>query len=240
MNRRAIATILTLSLLTSVTTQADENRDATHKRLIELHQVDKEPRELSKEFTKAITFKFVDENDKPIRGDFTLHHYKNGKYFQNWHRDLSLNENGEIAIKEFPPEFEFGGSSKDEFYHYWIRSADLDSTKETFVHRCTPSGAMKFQITSFPKKYYSSLVVEYHKKFDDGSRQVVKGIGIFPDDPEHVIGGLDPGEYFITIKFHYKDAKPIFRSDPFKIELKKYTSLPKIEITGSAIEVSKH
>lgn len=201
--------------------------------------VDKEPRELSKEFTKPITFKFVDENDKPIDGDFTLHQYKKGRYFGNWHRYLPLNRDGEIVIKEFPPKFEFGGSSKDDFYHYWIRSADLDPTKTTFLHRCTPSGAMKFEITSFPKKHYASLVVEYHKKADDRSHKVVKGIGIFPDDPEHVIGGLEPGEYFIAIKFHYEDTNPVFKSPAFKIGLKKYTTLSKIEITESAIDSTR-
>jgi hypothetical protein len=118
MNHGAIATTLAMSLLLGVTTHADEKQEDPPKRRIVLPPVDKKPRELSKKFTKAITFKFVDENDKPIRGDFTLHQYRKGKYFENWHRYLPLNEDGEITIKEFPPEFEFGGSSKDDFYHY--------------------------------------------------------------------------------------------------------------------------
>ena len=68
-----------------------------------------EPRELSKKFIRPIAFRFVDEHDRPIRGDFTLHQYKDGKFFKNWHRSLPLSENGEITLKTFPPEFEFGG-----------------------------------------------------------------------------------------------------------------------------------
>jgi hypothetical protein len=200
-----------------------------------IHAEDDAPRELSKEFTKPITFKFVDENKKPINGNFTLHQYKKRSYFKNWHRYLPLDKNGAITINAFPPVFEFGGSSKDQFYHYWIRSAKLDPTKTEYLYTCTPSGAMKFEITEFPKKHYDSLVVEYHKKTIGEFHRVVKGIGVFPDDPEHTIGDLKPGEYFIAIKFDYEDKKPIFKSAPFTIKLKKYTVLPKIEITEEAI-----
>lgn len=206
-----------------------------------VHAEDK-VRELSDRFTKPITFKFVDEAGKPIKGTFTLHHTKNGKYAENWHRYKPLNEQGEIAIAEFPPEFEFGGTSNDEFYHYWIRSSELDPAKTNYSHRCSPSGAMKFEITKFPRKdgdLMPSLVVEYHKKQTDGIHKLVKGIGVFPDDPEHTIGGLEPGEYFIAIKFEYEDKKPIFKSEPFSIKLKEYTALPKIEITEAMIEASK-
>jgi hypothetical protein len=196
-------------------------------------------REYSKKFTKPILFKFVDENNDPIKGDFTMHQYKKGNYFDNWHRYLPLNKKGEISIKKFPPEFQFGGSSKDEFYHYWIQSSKLDPKKETFLYHCTPSGAMKFEITSFPKRYHGSLVVEYHKKMNDGTYKVVKGIGIFPDDPQHVIGGLEEGNYFIKIKFKYKDKKEIFKSHDFKIVIKKYTTLPKIKITEPMIKATR-
>jgi hypothetical protein len=198
-----------------------------------------ESKELSKEFTNPITFRFLTEDGDPIQGTFTLHQYKNGRYFENWHRYLPLDAKGEITIKEFPPEFQFGGSSKDDFYRYWIRSALLDPTKDTFVHRCRPTGAMKFEIVKFPKKYHDSLIVEYHRKLDDGSHTLAKGIGIFPDDPEHTIGGLVPGEYFIAIKFEYEDERPIFKSKQFVIKVKEYSTLPKIEITEAAIEASK-
>ncbi len=206
-----------------------------------VHAEDKD-RELSDQFTKPITFKFVDEAGNPIKGTFTLHQTKNGEYVDNWHRYKRLNENGEIIITEFPPEFEFGGTSNDEFYHYWIRSSELDPAKTNYLHRCSPSGAMKFQITKFPRMgndLLPSLVVEYHIKKMDGSHNLVKGIGIFPDDPEHTIGGLEPGEYFIAIKFDYEDMKPIFQSEPFSIKLKEYAALPKIEITDAMIEESK-
>lgn len=200
---------------------------------------DEELRTLSKEFTKPIAFRFVDETGEPIDGTFTLHHTKDGRYVDNWHRYKPLNEQGEITIDEFPPEFEFGGSSNDEFYHYWIRSADLDPAQGRYLHRCSPSGAMKFEITSFPEEHYDSLVVRYWRHRADGSHERVKGIGIFPDDPEHSIGGLDPGTYHIEIKFNYEDKKPIFTSEPFTIKLKEYTTLPKIEITENAIEESR-
>jgi hypothetical protein len=101
---------------------------------------------------------------------------------------------------------------------------------------------MKFEITKFPRKDNDpspSLVVEYHQKQADGTQKLVKGIGIFPDDPEHTIGGLEPGEYFIAIKFEYEDKKPFFESEPFEVRLKEYTSLPKIEITEGMIDASK-
>lgn len=98
---------------------------------------------------------------------------------------------------------------------------------------------MKFEITKFPKKHYNSLVVEYHKKVIGNFHMRVKGIGIFPDDPEHTIGGLKPGEYYIAIKFKYKDKKPIFKSEPFTVKLKEYTTLPKIQITEAAINAAK-
>jgi hypothetical protein len=203
-----------------------------------VHAEDKD-RELSDRFTKPITFKFVDEAGEPIKGTFTLHHTKNGKYVENWHRYKPLNEQGEITIAEFPPEFEFGGTSNDDCYLYWIRSSELDPAKTKYLRRCSPSGAMKFEITKFPKKYYASLVVEYHRKLNDGSHEFAKGIGIGPDDPQHTIGGLESGEYFIAIKFHYEDEKPIFKSEPFSIKVKEYAALPKIEITEAMIEASK-
>ena len=236
MSHRALAITILLAVTPFGTALSDDNAP---KRRIMLPPKEEKPRELSKQFTQPITFKFVDENDKPIAGTFTLHQTKKGKYFENWHRYLKLNKDGEITIKEFPPEFEFGGSSDNDFYHCWIESADLDSKKDNYLHRCTPSGAMKFEITAFPKEHYKSLVVEYHQKMDDGNYQIVKGIGIYPDDPEHTIGGLDPGEYFIAIKFHYEDKKPIFKSAPFAIKLKEYTALPKIEVTESAIDAAK-
>ncbi|MGJ8658084.1 MAG: hypothetical protein ACSHX6_16675 [Akkermansiaceae bacterium] len=206
-----------------------------------IHAEDDAPKELSKEFTKPITFKFVNEDGKPINGDFTLHQYKKrnlleqSSYFKNWHRYLPLDKNGAITIKTFPPVFEFGGTSKDKFYTYWIRSAELDTKKTEYLFTCTPTGAMKFEITEFPKEHYDSLVVEYHKKVIGGFHRVVRGIGIHPNDPEHTIGDLKPGEYFIAIKFDYEDKKPIFKSAPFTIKLKKYTVLPKIRITKEAI-----
>lgn len=205
-------------------------------------QAEDKDREISDRFTKPITFKFVDEAGKPIKGTFTLHHTKNGEYVENWHRYKPLNEQGEITIAEFPPEFEFGGTSNDEFYHYWIQSSELDPAKTNYLHHCSPSGAMRFQITKFPRKnneLFPSLVVEYHKKQPDGSHQLVKGIGVFPDDAEHTVGGLEAGEYAIAIKFEYEDKKPIFKSEPFSIKMKEYTVLPKIEITEAMIEASK-
>ena len=196
-------------------------------------------RDLSKVFTNPITFKFVDEAGKPIEGTFTLHQTKKGEYVRNWHRYKPLDEKGEITITEFPPEFEFGGTSKNDFYHYWGRSSDLDPAKSICLHRCSPSGAMKFEITQFPREYRDSLVVEYHKQQADGSHKIVKGIGIFPDDPEHTIGGLEPGEYFVAIKFEYEDKKPFYQSKPFEVKVKEYTSLPKIEITEDMIDASK-
>lgn len=196
-------------------------------------------RGLSEAFTNPITFRFVDENGEPIEGNFTLHQTKKGEYVRNLHRYKPLNEKGEITITELPLEFEFGGTSKNDFYHYWARSLDLDPAKTTYLHRCSPSGAMKFEITKFPQKYHDSLVVEYHKKQADGSHKIVKGIGIFPDDPEHTIGGLEPGEYFIAIKFEYEDRNPFYQSKPYEVKLKEYTSLPKIEITEGMIDASK-
>ena len=222
MNRKSI-TISFVYLLLGVFSNAEENP----------------PLELSKKFTNPITFKFIDENGKPIDGDFTLHQYKKGRYFKNWHRYLPLNKDGAITINKFPPSFQFGGSSKDDFHHYWIRNSELDPAKREYVHRCTPSGAMKFEITKFPKKHHDSLVVEYHKKMIGDFHRIVKGIGIFPDDPEHTIGGLKPGEYYIAIKFEYEDKKPIFKSEPFTVKLKEYTTLPKIEITEAAINAAK-
>jgi hypothetical protein len=209
------------------------------------HAQNDTPRELSKIFTKPITFKFLDENGNPIDGDFTLHQYKKrslfemSSYFKNWHRYLPLDKEGSITIKAFPPVFEFGGSSKDDFYHYWIRSADLDPTKTEYVYRCQPSGAMKFEIIEFPREHFNSLVVEYHKKTNGDFHRMVKGIGIHPNDPEHTIGGLEPGEYFIAIKFKYEDKSPIFKSESFTINLKEYTTLPKIKITSADIRASK-
>ena len=202
-------------------------------------QAEDKDRELSEDFTNPITFKFVDEAGEPIEGTFTLHQTKNGKYIRNWHRYKPLNKKGEITITEFPPEFEFGGTSKNDFYHYWTPSLDLDPAKTTYLHRCSPTGAMRFEITKFPRKYHDSLVVEYHQKQTDGSHNIVKGIGIFPDDPEHTIGGLEPGEYFVAIKFEYEDKKPFYESKPFQVRLKEYTSLPKIEITEGMIDASK-
>lgn len=195
-------------------------------------------RKFSDRFTKPITFKFLDEAGAPIDGAFTLHQTNKGKFVRNWHRLKPLDENGEITITEFPPEFEFGVTSNNEFYEYWGQSSDLDPKKVTYLQRCSPSGAMKFQITKFPQKRNDippSLVVEYHRKQPDGRHKLVKGIGIFSDGPEYTVGGLEPGEYFIAIKFEYEDKKPIFRSDPFQIKLKEYAILPKIEITKSAI-----
>ena len=199
---------------------------------------DDRARELSDRFTKPVTFKFVDESGEPIRGTFTLHHTKNGKYAGNWHRYKPLNDQGEITIPEFPPEFEFGGTSKDGFYHYWIRSSELDPAKTRHLHRCSPSGAMKFEITGYPKRYYVPLVVEYHRKSDDGSYKFARGIGILPDDQKHTIGGLEPGEYFIAIKFNYEDKKAIFKSELFSVKLKEYSILPKIEITEAMIKAA--
>ncbi len=205
------------------------------------HAEDKDGK-FSERITKVITFQFVDEVGKPIDGDFTLHHTKNGKYVENWHRQKPLDKYGMITINKFPPEFEFGGSSNDDFYHYWIQSSDLDPKKTAFSHRCSPSGAMKFEITKFPIKsdeFPPSLVVEYHRKQANGSHKLVKGIGIFSNGPEHTIGGLESGEYFIAIKFEYEDKKPIFKSEPFTVKVKEYTVLPKIEITEAAINKSK-
>lgn len=206
-------------------------------------------RELSDRFTKPITFKFVDEAGKPIKGTFTLHHTKNGSFVDNWHRSKPLNQQGEITINEFPPEFEFGVTSGDEFYEYWLSSSDLNPDKTSYVYRCAPSGAMKFEIAMIPSKYYDSLVVEFHRKMADGSHEHVKGIGVFPYNPEwtvnegkpgkYIIGGLEPSVYYIAIKFDYEDKKPIFKSEPFSIKLKEYTALPKIEITEAMIEASK-
>lgn len=196
----------------------------------------REKREKSKVFIKPITFRFLDENDKPLNGDFTLHQTKNGDFSNNWYRYLPLNERGEVKIKSFPPEFEFGGSSKNEFYIYWFKSSSLNPTKDYYTFRCKPSGAMKFKIDSFPRKFFDSLVVEYHMKRKDGSYKLVKGIGIFPNDPEHTIGGLKEGQYFIKIKFNYKDKKEFFKSDQFTISVKKYTILPKINVTEAMIK----
>jgi hypothetical protein len=101
MNQKAIATTLAVCLLLGVTTRADDKNEDTSKLLKELAAVGKRPRELLEKYTKAITFKFVDENNQPILGNFTLHQYRKGKYFQNWHRDLPLNKDGEITINEF-------------------------------------------------------------------------------------------------------------------------------------------
>jgi hypothetical protein len=239
MNAKAIAVIFASVIQLGSSAHGADGRNEGAKNQGVVLPEDQKHRELSTKFTRPITFRFVDEHDRPIQGDFTLHQYKDGKYFDNWHRYLPLDEKGEITIREFPPEFEFGGASKDQFYEYWLRSSDLDPSKTNFLYRCSPSGAMKFQITTFPKKYYGSLEVEYHKKNRDGNYEFVRGIGIFPDDPQTVVGGLDPGEYFIAVKFHYEDPKPIYKSETFEVALKKYTTLPKIGITEAAIENSK-
>lgn len=206
-------------------------------------------RELSERFTKPITFRFVNEDGSPIDGTFTLHHTKNGDYVDNWHRSEPLNQQGEITINEFPPEFEFGVSSGDEFYEHWQSSSDLNPEKTSYVFRCNPSGGMRFEITMIPSNHYSSLVVEYHRRMADGSHKLVKGIGVFPYNSEwhvnggkpgkYIIGGLDSGEYYIAIKFDYEDEKPIYKSESFSVKLKEYAALQKIVITEDMIKASR-
>ena len=152
MNSKAIALTLVSVIMLDNSMRGDEQKNEPLTRRVTPPPEAKKPRELSKKFTHPITFRFVDEHDRPIQGNFTLHQYKGGEYCENWHRYLPLNEKGEITIKEFPPEFWFGGTSKDEFYHYWVQSADVDPSKGEFLYRCSPGGAMKFEITAFPKK----------------------------------------------------------------------------------------
>ena len=240
MAAKALANATTAQKNQALMTAARQLRTAkitllAEKKLNVAPELDWENKEISERFTHPVKFKFIDENGEPIKGDFTMHQTKDGRYKNNWYRYLPLDDDGEIVIKKFPPEFQFGGSSENDFYHYWFKSDALDAKQLSFTHRCEPTGAMKFEIIEFPKKHYDSLVVEYHKKVLGGFHRVVRGIGIHPDDPEHTVGDLKPGEYFIAIKFDYEDKKAIYKSSPFTIKLKEYTVLPKIKITEKAI-----
>ena len=209
------------------------------KKLNVAPELDWENKEISERFTHPVKFKFIDENGEPIKGDFTMHQTKDGRYKNNWYRYLPLDDDGEIVIKKFPPEFQFGGSSENDFYHYWFKSDALDAKQLSFTHRCEPTGAMKFKIDNFPQEFHDSLVVEYHKKQDDGDFMQIRGIGVFPNDPKHTIGGLPAGTYYILIKFDYADPEPLYRSELFEIEIKSYTELPPINIIEADIKKTK-
>ncbi len=237
--RFAASIILLFSLCGNI--HSDEE---TQKRQTVIPPAEKNQEQTTK-FKNPITFTFLNEHNEPIEGVFCLHEYKDGKFVRQCYQYKPLDEKGSITIEAFPTEFQFGASSKDKFYYYWEKSSNLTTTERQFIYRIKPTGAMKFEISSFPKDDNnpfdtSSLVVEYHKKTKEGTYEEVRGIGIMSNDKQqHVIGDLQPGEYFIAIKFNYEDPKPIYKSQDFKIALKEYTELPKIVITKEDIENSK-
>jgi hypothetical protein len=233
------AALLILTIVFPAGLPAQEKADALPKKAAGPAAQEKEEPAKATKFNHPVTFTFVDEKGAPVKGSFTIHECKNGEFKRNIRRNVPLDDKGSVTVDAFPAEFEFDALSRDEFYYFEGKSSELDPAKHEFRKVCMPKGAIHFEVQDLPGPDVS-MVMEFQRKTEKGTFEIVRGIGLSAKTgKKQTMGDLEPGDYYIAVKFHYEDSAPLFKSKEFKVVKKEYTELPAIKITEEDIARSK-
>ncbi len=189
---------------------------------------------------RPMTFRFLDENSRPITGRFTLQEYSNGTTLGAWYSDAPVKAEGVMRLEDTPKDFRYFFTSEDTFYIESRMDEEVDFSKSINEFKIQPTGTIVFSLESFPQAYHGPMVLDCYWRKADNTYARAKGMGIFP-----VVGhnfefkGLRPGVYKIELKRSYEDKNAIFSTSGILVEAKRKTAITPLRITEDDLKAKK-